>query len=92
MDLAVGAKQVFILMAHTTSDGRPKILRRCTYPLTAAGVVDRIFTDLAVIDVGPSGLVVREMVAGLSREELQGATEAPLTFAGDLAIRSPSSG
>jgi 3-oxoadipate CoA-transferase beta subunit len=90
MDLAVGAKRVFVLMAHNTTDGRAKILRRCTYPLTAARVVDRIFTDLAVIDVSPSGLVVREMVAGLSHEELQEVTEARLAFAADVAILSPS--
>jgi 3-oxoacid CoA-transferase B subunit len=90
MDLAVGAKRVFVLMRHTTADGRPKILRSCTYPLTAARVVDRIFTDLAVIDVGPSGLVVRDMAAGLTREELQGATGAPLTFPDDVAVLSPA--
>ena len=90
MDLAVGAKRVFVLMTHTTSDGRPKILRQCTYPLTAARVVDRVFTDLAVIDVEPSGLVVRDMVAGLSREELQRVTDAPLAFAADLAVLLPS--
>ena len=89
MDLAVGAKRVFVLMTHTTADGRPKILRECTYPLTAAGVVDRIFTDLAVIDVGPSGLVVRDMVAGLAREELQRLTDAPLAFAADVGLLSP---
>ncbi|WP_456591060.1 3-oxoacid CoA-transferase subunit B [Blastococcus sp. SYSU DS1021] len=84
MDLAVGAKRVLVLMMHTTPDGRPKLLPECTYPLTAARVVHRIYTELAVIDVGPAGLVVREMVAGLSREELQRRTAAPLHFAEEV--------
>ncbi|RFU23425.1 3-oxoacid CoA-transferase subunit B [Geodermatophilus marinus] len=90
MDLAVGAKRVLVLMTHTTVDGRPKILRRCTYPLTAARVVHRVYTDLAVLDVGPSGLVVRDVVAGLPRAELQRLTGAPLTFADDVATLSPA--
>ncbi len=91
MDLAVGAKRVLVLMMHTTKDGRPKILDRCTYPLTAAGVVDRIYTELAVIDVTPGGLVVRDIVAGLGLEELQARTGAPLAFADDLAELVPGS-
>jgi 3-oxoadipate CoA-transferase, beta subunit len=90
MDLAVGAKRVFVFMTHTTSDGRPKILRECTYPLTAAGVVHRIFTDLAVVDVGPPGLVVRDLVAGLSSDELQQLTGAPLVFPDDVGVLTPS--
>jgi 3-oxoadipate CoA-transferase, beta subunit len=81
MDLAAGAKQVFVLTAHTTRDGRPKIVADCTYPLTARAVVDRIYTDLAIIDVRGDGLVVRAVVAGLSHAELREATAAPLTFA-----------
>ncbi|WP_456600538.1 3-oxoacid CoA-transferase subunit B [Blastococcus sp. SYSU DS0616] len=84
MDLAVGAKRVLVLMMHTTPDGRPKLLPECTYPLTAARVVHRIYTELAVIDVAPAGLVVREMVTGLSREELQRRTAAPLHFAEEV--------
>jgi 3-oxoacid CoA-transferase B subunit len=80
MDLAVGARQVFVLTTHTTKDGRPKLLPACTYPLTAAAVVDRVYTDLAVIDVTPDGFVVREMVPGLGRDELQARTGAPLRF------------
>ena len=62
MDLAVGAKEIRVLVEHTTKSGAPRIRRQCGYPLTAASVVRRIYTDLAVIDVTPEGLVVREMV------------------------------
>jgi 3-oxoadipate CoA-transferase beta subunit len=70
-------------MEHTTKTGEPKILERCTYPLTAAGVVDRIYTNLAVIEVTPDGLIVREMVEGLGFEELQAKTGAKLILAND---------
>ena len=89
MDLAVGAKRVLVLMTHTTKDGTPKILPACTYPLTAAAVVDRIYTELAVIDVTDEGLLVREVVAGLSREELQARTGARLAFADDVVELHP---
>ncbi len=65
MDLASGAKQVFILTKLTTRDGKPKIVESCTYPLTGAGIVKTIFTDLAIIDIIDTGPVVREMVSGL---------------------------
>ena len=78
MDLAVGARQVFVMMDHRTKQGEAKIVERCTYPLTAAACVDRIYTDLAVLDVTQHGLIVRELVAGLSFEELQRRTGAPL--------------
>src|SRR5690625_6700653 len=78
MDLAVGAKQVFILMEHTTRDGTPKVVKNCTLPLTGLGVVNRIYTDLAVIEVTPEGLRVREINPGLSFADLQAQTEAPL--------------
>ena len=90
MDLAVGARRVLVMTAHTTGDGRPKILPRCTYPLTAAGVVDRIFTDLAVLDVTPGGLLVRELVAGLGRDELRSLTGAELRFADDVVELHPT--
>jgi 3-oxoadipate CoA-transferase beta subunit len=86
MDLAVGARRVLAMTTHTTRDGRPKLLHRCTYPLTAAGVVDRVYTDLAVIDVVADGFLVREMAPGLTRDELQGRTAAQLGFAEDLAV------
>jgi 3-oxoadipate CoA-transferase beta subunit len=82
MDLAIGARRVLVMTSHTTKDGRPKLLPSCTYPLTAAGVVNRVYTDLAVIDVTPEGFVVREVVPGLTRDELQAKTAAPLTFGG----------
>lgn len=86
MDLAVGAKRILVLTTHTTSRGEPKLLERCTYPLTAAGVVDRVYTDLAVLDVTPGGLLVREIVDGMSPAELQDVTAAPLSFAPDLRL------
>ncbi|MBC3871279.1 3-oxoacid CoA-transferase subunit B [Undibacterium oligocarboniphilum] len=78
MDLAIGAKKVFVTMEHLTKSGESKIVDRCSYPLTGIGCVDRIYTDLAVIDVIPQGLIVREIVPGLSFEELQTLTAAPL--------------
>jgi 3-oxoadipate CoA-transferase beta subunit len=80
MDLAVGAKQVFVMMEHVDKKGVPKIATECTYPLTGARVVDRIYTDLAIIDVpGDGQLIVRAMVEGLTLPELQAMTAAPLT-------------
>ncbi|MBP6707353.1 MAG: 3-oxoacid CoA-transferase subunit B, partial [Achromobacter sp.] len=69
MDLAVGARRVFIMMEHNSKNGAPKLLRRCTLPLTGAGVVSRVYTDLAVVDVTPDGLRVRDMIDGLTLEE-----------------------
>ncbi len=83
MDLAAGARQVYVMMEHTTREGVPKIVERCTYPLTGAGVVDRIYSDLAVIEVTGEGLLVREMVAGIDLEGLQAMTAAPLALAND---------
>lgn len=79
MDLAVGARQVFVTMDHVTKTGEPKIVQRCTYPLTGMHCVNRIYTDLCVIEVTPAGLVVSEMVPGLTFDELQQLTAAPLT-------------
>ena len=84
MDLAVGAKRVLVMTTHTTRDGRPKLLTACTYPLTAAAVVDRVYTDLAVLDVVADGFLVRELAPGVSHEELQELTAADLRFAEDL--------
>ena len=86
MDLAIGAKSVFVVMEHTTRRGEPKILKTCTYPLTGTAVVDRIYTDLAVIDVTDEGLVVREMIGGFDLEDLQEQTDAPLRSADDLSL------
>ena len=80
MDLAVGARRVFIMMEHNSKDGAPKLLRRCTLPLTAPAW-SVVYTDLAVFDVTPGGLRVRDMIDGLTLEELQRRTEAPLLVA-----------
>ncbi|MCP1196031.1 3-oxoacid CoA-transferase subunit B [Acetobacter senegalensis] len=80
MDLAVGTKRVWVATEHTTRDGKPKLVESCGYPLTAPGVVGRIYTNLAVIDVTEGQFVVREMVPGLSREDLQQQTGARLMF------------
>jgi 3-oxoadipate CoA-transferase beta subunit len=78
MDLAIGAKQVFVMMEHQTKTGESKIVERCTYPLTGIGCVSRIYTDLAVLDVTPAGLQVRELAPGLTLADLQAVTAAPL--------------
>jgi 3-oxoadipate CoA-transferase beta subunit len=78
MDLAVGARQVWVLMEHQTKSGESRLVRRCTYPLTALGVVKRVYTNLAVLDVTAEGFAVCEMVEGLSLEALQKVTDAPL--------------
>ncbi|MFV0534161.1 MAG: 3-oxoacid CoA-transferase subunit B [Cumulibacter sp.] len=78
MDLAVGARRVFVMMNHTTKDGRPKLVRECTYPLTARRVVDRIYTDLAVLQVAHDGLHLVELAPGVSVEHLRSATAATL--------------
>ena len=81
MDLAIGAKKTYVMMEHTTKSGEPKVVERCTYPLTGIGCVTRIYTDLAVIDVTPRGLVVVESVEGLPFDTLQARTGAPLARA-----------
>ena len=78
MDLAIGAKSVFVMMEHLTREGESKIVKACTYPLTGMGCVNRIYTDLAVIDVTGDGLAVVDCVSGLSVEELQRLTGVPL--------------
>jgi len=78
MDLAIGAKHVYVMMEHLTKKGESKIVPQCTYPLTGVGCVARIFTDLAVLDVTPRGLAVVEIVDGLSFDELQRITGVPL--------------
>lgn len=78
MDLAVGAKRVWAAMEHTTKDGRPRLVKRCSYPLTALGTVNRVYTNLAVLDVTPQGFQVVEMVPGMTLRALQEITEAQL--------------
>jgi 3-oxoadipate CoA-transferase beta subunit len=78
MDLAIGAKQVFVMMEHTTKTGESKLVKDCSYPLTGVGCVSRIYTDLAVIDITPEGFAVREIIPGLSLGDLQGLSGVPL--------------
>ena len=78
MDLTVGSKRVFLFMQHCSNKGDVKIVEECTYPLTAARCVDRIYTELAVIDVTDDGLVVRELAPGVTFEYVQERTAAPL--------------
>ncbi|MDP9263065.1 MAG: CoA transferase subunit B [Acidobacteriota bacterium] len=79
MDLVAGARRVIIAMEHTTRDGKPKILKQCTLPLTGVKVVDTIVTEMAYIRVLPSGLLLEEVAPGLAAEDVQRATEAKLT-------------
>lgn len=80
MDLAIGAKQVFVMMDLLTKTGESKLVNKCTYPLTGVNCVNRIYSDLAVIDVTPTGLEVIEMVEGLGFDELQGMVNVPMTL------------
>ncbi|MDB5840260.1 MAG: 3-oxoadipate CoA-transferase [Herminiimonas sp.] len=78
MDLALGAKKVFVMMEHQTKSGESKIVAQCTYPLTGIGCVTRIYTDLAVLDVTPDGLAVHEILSDLGFDALQELTGIPL--------------
>jgi 3-oxoacid CoA-transferase subunit B len=78
MDIATGSKHLIVCMEHTTKDGAPKVVRRCTYPLTAIACVKTIVTDLAVMDVVPEGILLREVAPGWTPEEVQQLTEARL--------------
>jgi len=80
MDISVGAKRLIVAMEHNTKDGSPKIVKQCTYPLTAIECVDTIITDLAVIDVLPDGLVLREIAPGFTPDEVQELTEPKLRY------------
>lgn len=84
MDLAVGARQVRVLVEHTTRDGKPRILNACTLPLTGSRCVKRIYTNLAVMDVENERLIVREIAPGCSTDQLQALTEPTLVFAPDM--------
>ncbi len=84
MDLAFGAKKLIIIMEHNSKDGQPKILKKCTYELTAPQCVDLIVTDIAVIEVTPKGLVLKEAAPGWRAEEVQALTEPKLIIATDL--------
>ena len=78
MDLAIGAKNVYVMMEHLTKSGESRIVARCTYPVTGLSCVNRIYTDLAVIDITSGGLRVVEIVGGLAFDELQRMTGVPL--------------
>ncbi|OGB95271.1 MAG: succinyl-CoA--3-ketoacid-CoA transferase [candidate division NC10 bacterium RIFCSPLOWO2_12_FULL_66_18] len=79
MDLVAGTRRIVVTMEHTTRDGQPKILRECTYPLTGRRVVNLIITELATIEITERGLLLKEIAPGVSVDEVQRATEAPLT-------------
>ena len=74
MDLAIGARHVFVMMEHLTREGQSKIVEHCTYPLTGIGCVERVYTDLATLDIGEHGVVARDLVDGLAFEELERLT------------------
>lgn len=85
MDLAIGARRLIVAMEHRTREGEPRIVRACSYPLTAPACVDLVVTDLAVIEVAPDGLVLREVAPGVTPEEVQAVTEPHLAHAPGLA-------
>ena len=84
MDLAVGAKRVFLALEHTTREGAPRLLKECSLPVTAKGVVTKVVTNLGLFDITPEGFVMREIAPGYTPEEVQAVTEAALTIAPDL--------
>src|SRR5437899_11431815 len=84
MDLVAGARRVVVAMEHTTREGQPKILRKCTLPLTGMKVVDTVVTEMAYIRVTPTGLVLEELATGLTADEVQGATEPTLILSPNL--------
>lgn len=91
MDLVAGVRQVLVITDHVTSRGEPKLLASCSYPLTGVGVVQRVYSNLAVIDVSTNGFVLREYAPGISVEEIQALTDAPLTIDEGLkAIEAPA--
>jgi len=84
MDIAAGAKNLIVCMEHNSKEGAPKIVKQCSYPLTGLQCTNTIVTDLAVIDVTPEGLVLRELAPGWTVEQVQARTEAKLTAKGKV--------
>ena len=78
MDLVSGVKVVYVMTTHCTRHGEPKLVEACTYPLTGTGVVTRVYTDLAVIDVTPEGFALRELAPGISLADVRDRTAAPV--------------
>ncbi|MBS1265979.1 MAG: 3-oxoadipate CoA-transferase subunit B [Acidimicrobiaceae bacterium] len=78
MDLVSGVKAVYVMTSHCTRDGKPKLVEACAYPLTGVGVVDRIYTDLAVVEVGPDGFEVVDLTEGVAFDEVAARTDAPI--------------
>ena len=84
MDLAAGAKRIIVAMEHTDKEGRPKVVKECSYPLTGKGCVSLIVTDVAVMEVTPQGLLLKEVAPGWSAEDAQSITEPRLVVSQDL--------
>lgn len=92
MDIAIGARKVFVMMRHQDRDGASKLVRSCTYPLTAHACVTRVYTDLATIDVTPEGFVVRRIAPGVTHAILCAATSATVRFESTAAQILPAPG
>src|SRR5690606_16488101 len=89
MDLAACARSVWVIMEHNTRKGGARLIETCTLPLTAKRCVTRIFTDIAVVDVTPAGFVAREIIEGLTPDELRARTGAPIAIAPDCGTITP---
>jgi len=87
MDLVSGVKAVYVMTSHCTRDGTPKLVESCTYPLTGVGVVDRIYTDLAVVEVGPDGFEVIDLTEGITFDEVAARTDGPIRDARSTEVQ-----